>query len=148
MWVSKHSNIQKWNWRMLECWNFTFVYALVTSDGYDHAWCTCRYSCDEGRSWNDFSFSNEEVVVWGVVTEPGQTTTQVMSVISAQLFYVYVCMYVHFCRLFNENNSSRQWIVTHINFTSIFSHTCEDSDYYEWHVSNGVINFISTGAYN
>ena len=39
-----------------------------------------RYSCDEGMSWSDFSFTNTSVTVWGVITEPGQTTTQVLLV--------------------------------------------------------------------
>ena len=39
-----------------------------------------RYSCDEGMSWRDFDFINDSIVVWGIVTEPGETTTQVLLV--------------------------------------------------------------------
>ena len=42
--------------------------------------CIYRYSCDEGMNWSDFSFMNSPIVVWGIVTEPGETTTQVLLV--------------------------------------------------------------------
>ena len=37
-----------------------------------------RYSCDEGINWSDFNFTDAPVTVWGVITEPEQTTTQVL----------------------------------------------------------------------
>ena len=39
-----------------------------------------RYSCDEGVSWMDFNFISRPIIAWGIATEPGETTTQVMSV--------------------------------------------------------------------
>ena len=39
-----------------------------------------RYSCDEGINWYNFSFTDAPVTVWGVITEPGLTTTQVLLV--------------------------------------------------------------------
>ena len=35
------------------------------------------YSCNEGTTWTDFTFSNKATVVFGVITEPGETTTVV-----------------------------------------------------------------------
>ena len=37
-----------------------------------------RYSCDEGMTWSDFDFMSSRIVVWGIITEPGETTTQVL----------------------------------------------------------------------
>ena len=39
--------------------------------------CIYRYSCNEGISWKNFSFTTTPTVIWGVVTEPGETTTEV-----------------------------------------------------------------------
>lgn len=36
-----------------------------------------KYSCDEGASWKSFTFSDTDTVVFGVITEPGETTTVV-----------------------------------------------------------------------
>ena len=36
-----------------------------------------RYSCDEGINWSDFVFSTTPMVVFGVVTEPGEHTTTI-----------------------------------------------------------------------
>jgi len=61
---------------------YTYIYAYVR-----------RYSCDEGMSWRDFDFTTRPVVVWGVVTEPGQTTTQVLLVIHCTQYYISVLSY-------------------------------------------------------
>ena len=36
-----------------------------------------KYSCDEGASWKNFSFSPNNITIFGVVTEPGETSTVV-----------------------------------------------------------------------
>ena len=43
-------------------------------------------------------------------------------------------------RLFGTESqtTSADWIVTHINFTSIFPRTCGASDYHQWVVSDQV----------
>ena len=57
------------------------------------------------------------------------------------LHYYNYCMY--FNRVFGHPRDSRSsWIITHINFTSIFHHSCEESDYYYWTVSDGVSYYI------
>ena len=33
------------------------------------------YTCDEGLSWSELTFTNENVRVFAVITEPGETTT-------------------------------------------------------------------------
>ena len=46
----------------------------------------------------------------------------------------------HMYRLFGTRtqSSSSDWIVTHVNFTSVFIRTCELSDYENWTVSDEV----------
>lgn len=41
---------------------------------------TLVYSCDEGLSWSSFTFTNQPVSIYGVITEPGKTTTVIRSV--------------------------------------------------------------------
>ena len=38
-------------------------------------------------NWRDFDFINNPIVVWGIVTEPGETTTQVLLVIHVLFSY-------------------------------------------------------------
>ena len=78
------------------------------------------YSCDEGRSWVNFTFTNTSTVIWGVVTEPGETTTQVA------LFG-------------SEDRSNLEWAIISINFTAVFERRCRSSDYWQWAVSDGRI---------
>ena len=54
---------------------------LVAAQDYhafiDNPSSVVSYSCDEGSTWTDFTFSNTPTVVFGVITEPGETTTVV-----------------------------------------------------------------------
>ena len=78
------------------------------------------YSCDEGRNWVNFTFTDTSTVIWGVVTEPGETTTQVA------LFG-------------SEDLSHPEWAIISINFTAVFERKCRSSDYWQWAVSDGRI---------
>ena len=79
-----------------------------------------KYSCDEGRSWTNFNFTTTATVIWGVVTEPGETTTEVA------LFG-------------SEDRSSPEWAIISINFTGVFQRKCSGNDYWQWAVSDGRI---------
>ena len=35
------------------------------------------YSCDEGFSWQSYNFGDNQLTVFGVITEPGEHTTVV-----------------------------------------------------------------------
>ena len=57
--------------------------------------------------------------------------------VTTQLLSYHIISFV--CRLFSEGEDSRNWIVIHVNFTSIFPRTCDGaSDYYQWTVSDMV----------
>jgi len=34
-----------------------------------------RYSLDEGETWNSYAFSSDKLIVYGLLTEPGEKTT-------------------------------------------------------------------------
>lgn len=48
------------------------------------------YSCNEGRSWSYFQFSQTNTVVFGVITEPGQGTAVVRCVHIWSLFVLLI----------------------------------------------------------
>ena len=70
-----------------------------------------QYTCNEGLTWSTYNYS-QLLTVWGVVTEPGETTTVVA--------------------LYGWENNTSGWITVLINFTNIFDHQCAESDYYDW----------------
>ena len=53
------------------------------------------------------------MVVYGVITEPGEHTTNI------SLYGV-------------EYSGSRNWVVVSVDFDLIFSRDCGDDDYYDW----------------
>ena len=55
-----------------------------------------RYSCNEGMSWREFAFTNTRTALWGIVTEPGETTTQVLLVTFCCCTYQYANIYINF----------------------------------------------------
>ncbi|XP_065899121.1 VPS10 domain-containing receptor SorCS1-like isoform X4 [Dysidea avara] len=79
------------------------------------------YSCNEGMNWNTFVFTSIPSIVWGILTEPGQTSTNVM--------------------LFGNEGGrdNRVWTITTVNFTTIFDHDCIAVDYENWTMSDGRI---------
>ena len=53
-----------------------------------------RFSCDEGIIWRDFDFYNIPIVVWGVETEPGETTPQVLLVTQYHIISLHTLNYI------------------------------------------------------
>ena len=52
---------------------------LVAADDYHQEPSNVlKYSCNEGLSWNNFTYSpTQKMTVYGVITEPGEETTTV-----------------------------------------------------------------------
>lgn len=72
------------------------------------------YSCNEGGSWSSYQFFNQTLTVYGVITEPGETTTVV------NLFGV-------------QPPGINGWEVVLLNFSMIFDRVCSvPGDYYYW----------------
>ena len=51
---------------------------LVAADDYHKEASTIiKYSCDEGASWSNFTYTSTPMIIYGVITEPGEETTTV-----------------------------------------------------------------------
>ena len=51
---------------------------LVAADDYHKdPSMVLKYSCDEGISWTDYTYTNTNMTIFGVITEPGEETTTV-----------------------------------------------------------------------
>ncbi|CAH1280545.1 unnamed protein product [Diabrotica balteata] len=85
-----------------------------------------KYSIDEGRSWNQTEFHNQEVRIYGLMTEPGENTT---------VFTMFGSLPEH-----------HQWIIVKVDFTKVFKRKCTKDDYKMWSPSpshsEGIRNYI------
>ncbi|CAH3014982.1 unnamed protein product [Porites evermanni] len=70
------------------------------------------YTCTEGKSWKNISLDNQ-VVIYGMVTEPGETTLIV------NLFGQY-------------SKQDFQWLSVKLNFTSVLNQKCQAGNYTYW----------------
>ena len=52
------------------------------------------------------------ITVYGVITEPGEHTTNIS--------------------LYGVERGGHTWVVVTVNFEPIFARDCEDTDYYSW----------------
>jgi hypothetical protein len=51
---------------------------LVAADDYHQvASHVLKYSCDEGLNWNSYTYVATNMIIYGVITEPGEETTTV-----------------------------------------------------------------------
>ena len=63
---------------------------LVAADDYHKDSSTViKYSCNEGISWRNYTYTNVAMTVYGVITEPGEETTTV------RYYCRLLAMYVH-----------------------------------------------------
>ncbi|CAI8046683.1 VPS10 domain-containing receptor SorCS1, partial [Geodia barretti] len=85
---------------------------VAAKDYHQEPSMVLKYSCNEGYSWRDFTFSSTDITIYGVVTEPGQHTT-IMSFYGGSL-------------------DNFKWTIITVDFTNIFSRQCDDQDYYDW----------------
>ncbi|CAI8030523.1 Sortilin-related receptor [Geodia barretti] len=86
---------------------------VAVNDYHQVSSTVLKYSCNEGLSWNSFTFTDSAMVIYGVITEPGEHTTNV------SLYGI-------------ESSGSRNWVVVTVDFDPIFSRDCGDDDYYDW----------------
>lgn len=63
-----------------------------------------EYSLDEGETWNNTQFHNEELKLYGLMTEPGENTT------------VFT--------MFGSLPEFHQWIIVKVDLKGIFNRTC------------------------
>lgn len=63
-----------------------------------------EYSVDEGETWNKTEFHNEELKLYGLMTEPGENTT------------VFT--------MFGSLPDYHQWIIVKVDLKGVFNRTC------------------------
>uniref|UniRef100_H3ARQ9 Sortilin-related receptor n=1 Tax=Latimeria chalumnae TaxID=7897 RepID=H3ARQ9_LATCH len=76
-----------------------------------------KYSTNEGETWKTFSFSEKNVYVYGVLTEPGEKSTVFT------IFGSYV-------------DGGHSWLVLQINATDVLGVPCTENDYKLWSPSD------------
>nr|CAI5865438.1 unnamed protein product [Callosobruchus analis] len=83
-----------------------------------------EYSIDEGKQWKKTAFHNEELKLYGLMTEPGENTT---------VFTMFGSLPEH-----------HQWIIVKVDLKNVFNRTCKQSDYKMWSPSqsNEFRNYI------
>ncbi|XP_078357974.1 VPS10 domain-containing receptor SorCS1-like [Oculina patagonica] len=71
------------------------------------------YSCTEGKAWSNVTLGSKPVYVYGMVTEPGETT------LIFNVFGQYA-------------SQSFQWLSVKLNFTSVLDQKCLPDNYTYW----------------
>uniref|UniRef100_A0A1Y1LMI9 Sortilin-related receptor n=1 Tax=Photinus pyralis TaxID=7054 RepID=A0A1Y1LMI9_PHOPY len=82
------------------------------------------YSTDLGEKWSQVAFHDEDLRLYGLMTEPGENTT------------VFT--------MFGSKPHSHQWIIIKLDMRSVFSYNCSKDDYKEWSPSqnDGSRNYV------
>ncbi|KAK4886327.1 hypothetical protein RN001_002598 [Aquatica leii] len=70
------------------------------------------YSTDEGEKWSQIAFHDEDLRLYGLMTEPGENTT------------VFT--------MFGSKAQAHQWIIIKLDMKGVFSYNCSDDDYKQW----------------
>lgn len=70
------------------------------------------FSTDEGENWMRTNFTNEDVRLYGLMTEPGENTT---------IF-----------TMFGSAPSAHQWIIIKLDLKTIFKYNCTKDDFKTW----------------
>lgn len=74
------------------------------------------YSTDVGENWQPFVFNDDELRVYGLMTEPGENTT------------VFT--------MFGSAKGHHQWLIIKIDLQNVFDRNCTDDDYKFWSPSS------------
>lgn len=70
------------------------------------------YSVDEGETWNQTQFHDEEIRLYGLMTEPGENTT------------VFT--------MFGSLSKEHRWLIVTVDFSKVFPRNCNEEDYKMW----------------
>ncbi|KAL0829250.1 hypothetical protein ABMA28_004072 [Loxostege sticticalis] len=70
------------------------------------------YSTNEGIEWNSYQFNQNDLRIYGLMTEPGENTTTFT--------------------MFGSANDQHQWIIITIDLRNTFARNCTPDDYKFW----------------
>ncbi|XP_075695287.1 sortilin-related receptor [Rhinoderma darwinii] len=76
-----------------------------------------KYSTNEGETWKTFNFSDSSLIVYGLLTEPGEKST---------VFTVFGS-YVH---------KGHSWVILQVNTSDVLGVPCTENDYKLWSPSD------------
>ncbi|XP_059812923.1 sortilin-related receptor [Hypanus sabinus] len=76
-----------------------------------------KYSTNEGETWKTFNFTKADIVVYGLLTEPGEKST---------IFTIFGSF----------ADQSHSWLIIQINTTSALGVPCSQTDYKLWSPSD------------
>uniref|UniRef100_A0A3P8V3B2 Sortilin-related receptor n=1 Tax=Cynoglossus semilaevis TaxID=244447 RepID=A0A3P8V3B2_CYNSE len=76
-----------------------------------------KFSTNEGETWTDFQFSDKEVYVYQLLTEPGEKST----------------IFTIFGSYANQRHS---WLILQVNTSDVLGVPCSDADYKRWSPSD------------
>ncbi|XP_048483491.1 sortilin-related receptor isoform X4 [Plutella xylostella] len=70
------------------------------------------YSTNEGIDWNSYQFNDDDLRIYGLMTEPGENTTTFT--------------------MFGSEHEQHQWIIITVDLQNAFERNCTDEDYKFW----------------
>ncbi|XP_039986583.1 sortilin-related receptor isoform X1 [Xiphias gladius] len=76
-----------------------------------------KFSTNEGETWTDFKFSDKEVYVYQLLTEPGEKST----------------IFTIFGSYANQRHS---WLILQVNTSDVLGVPCSEADYKRWSPSD------------
>ncbi|MBN3300436.1 SORL protein, partial [Amia calva] len=76
-----------------------------------------KFSTNEGETWKEFEFSDRDVFVYGLLTEPGEKST---------VFTIFG----------SYADQSHSWLILQVNATDVLGVPCAESDYKPWSPSD------------
>uniref|UniRef100_A0A8B9H7G1 Sortilin-related receptor, L(DLR class) A repeats containing n=1 Tax=Astyanax mexicanus TaxID=7994 RepID=A0A8B9H7G1_ASTMX len=78
---------------------------------------TLKFSTNEGETWTEFQFSEQEVYVYQLLTEPGEKST---------IFTIFG----------SYADQKHSWLILQVNATDVLGVPCTDGDYKHWSPSD------------
>ena len=80
LYISRDGGVS-WAQTLIDSYGVTVVDhggLLVAADDYHQEPSrVLKYSCDEGLTWRNFTYTTTDTTIYGVITEPGEETTTV-----------------------------------------------------------------------
>ncbi|XP_063292297.1 sortilin-related receptor isoform X2 [Pelobates fuscus] len=76
-----------------------------------------KYSTNEGETWKTFQFSKEQLLVYGLLTEPGEKST---------IFTIFG----------SYTGTGHSWVILQVNASDVLGIPCSENDYKLWSPSD------------
>ena len=94
---------------------------MLAAHKYYHGYINfIYYSLDEGIHWQKYIFSQQALLIWGILTEPGEYTT-VVSIYGSEDYATPI-----------------EWVIVKLDLKAILGPACKDSDYHLWSPSDDI----------